>query len=291
MPTVSVIIPAYNSAPYVEQAVNAALGQAGVEVEVLVVDDGSTDDTWAVLERFGGRIRKERKPNGGPASTRNHGARLAAGEWLAFLDADDDWAPNKLAEQLTRADAQTGLVYTDCLYFGDSGRVAQRQSDGLRQPESDIFEELLLDNFITTSSVLMRKRDFVRLGGFDEGPELIAVEDWDLWLRYAAEGKVGLCRDALTRYRWHAGGASRKLDHMCAARRRVVSRALALPRGRRVGRALARRAFASTWQIAAWYAAPTERRKAVWWYVRSLCCWPWDPRPYKEIVKCCLRRA
>jgi glycosyltransferase involved in cell wall biosynthesis len=290
MSTVSVVIPAYNSARYLEQAVDAALSQTGVSLEVVVIDDGSTDDTGAVLERFGDRIRKVSQANGGPASARNHGARLAGGEWLAFLDADDDWAPNKLACQLARADDQTGLVYTDCIYFGDSGRVTERQSDGLRLLEGDIFEELLLENFITLSSVLIRKRDFDRLGGFDESPPLIGVEDWDLWLRYAAVGKVGLCPDALTRYRWHAGGTSRRLDHMNQGRRAVIRRALDLPRGRRVSRSLARRAYASAWQIAGWYAAATQPGKAIWWYVRALCCWPWNVRPYKEIVKCCLGR-
>src|SRR5262249_10341236 len=156
MPTLTVVIPAFNSARTVEQAVQAALAQTGVAHEVVVIDDGSTDDTWQVLERFGDHIRKVRQPNAGPASARNHGARprpasarkrgagLAASEGLAFLDADDDWDPEKLTRQLAATDEQTGLVYTDCLYFGDSSRVTARQSDGLHLPEGDIFEALLL---------------------------------------------------------------------------------------------------------------------------------------------------
>src|SRR5262245_35232624 len=137
-PAVSVVIPAYNSAATVAQAVDAALAQTGVIAEVLVIDDGSTDDTGRVLGRSAGRVRTPRPPTPGPAAARNHRAWLAEGEWLAFLDADDDWAPGKLAAQLARADAESGLVYTDCLYFGDTGRVPARQSEGSRLPEGDV---------------------------------------------------------------------------------------------------------------------------------------------------------
>jgi glycosyltransferase involved in cell wall biosynthesis len=289
LPAVTAIIPTYNASAYVAQAIRSALDQRDVALEVIVVDDGSTEDTRRVLGPFGERVRYVRQANRGPANARNHGARLATGDWLAFLDADDEWLPGKLAAQLAAADVDAGLVYTDCNYFGDCVRVSARQSDGLRLWNGDIFEELLLDNFLTLSSVMIRKSCFQRLGGFDESPELIGVEDWDLWLRYAAEGRVRLCREALTRYRWHAGGTSRKLEQMNHARHRVLRRALALPRARQVDRALVRRAFASAWRIAAWYAAGTERKKAIWWYLRSAWCWPWDIAPYKGIVKCCLR--
>src|SRR5262245_48697084 len=110
---VSAIIPAYNAAPFIEQAVASALAQKGVDTEVIIVDDGSTDGTWEKLERFGDRIWKVRQSNGGPAKARNHGARLATGDWLAFLDADDEWAPDKLAKQLALARDGIDLVYCE----------------------------------------------------------------------------------------------------------------------------------------------------------------------------------
>src|SRR5438874_1191114 len=113
MPDVSVIIPAYNCAAYIGPAIASALSQRDVAVEVIVVDDGSTDETWHVLERFGDAIRTLRQANAGPAAARNRGARSAAGAWLAFLDADDEWLPEKLARQLALVDERTGLVYTD----------------------------------------------------------------------------------------------------------------------------------------------------------------------------------
>jgi glycosyltransferase involved in cell wall biosynthesis len=286
-PTISVIIPAYNAAGYIGQAVSSALASQGVAFEVLVIDDQSTDDTWRILEGFGDAISKVRIPKGGPYKARNHGARLARGEWLAFLDADDEWAPDKLVKQLAAADEQTGLVYTDRFNIGDCSRVKARQSDSVRLSEGDVFEPLLLGNFITLSSVLMRKSWFDRLGGFSE--TAIGVQDWDLWLRFAAEGGiVKLLREPLTRYRLHADQMSHSQDTRAAEREAVVLRALHSPRGQRVSWTLARQARASVWEIGAWQTAPFLRWKAIKWYARAAYYWPWNLRLYKGIVKCCL---
>jgi glycosyltransferase involved in cell wall biosynthesis len=283
---VSVIIPCYNAAPYIAASVQSALNQCDVPVEVIVVDDGSQDGSWELLDPFGPAVRRVRQANGGPAKARNCGARLARGEWLAFLDADDEWLPEKLAAQLRAAGDDAGLVYTDRYNVGDCSRVNGRQSDGVRQWEGDVFEPLLAQNFITTSSVILRRDWYERLGGFEE--RLVGAEDWDLWLRYAAEGPVRLCREPLLRYLWHKSSAQCNLDVMCRDRLAVVKRALDLPRGRRLCRAARRRAFANVWSVSAWFAAETRPRKAAWWYLRSVLCWPWDLQPYKGIVKCCL---
>src|SRR4051794_9507325 len=99
-PAVSVIIPSFNAAPYLGQAIESALASGPIEVEVIVIDDGSTDGTAEVLEKFGSRIRTAKQDRGGPYRARNLGAQLARAEWLAFLDADDDWLPGKLEKQL-----------------------------------------------------------------------------------------------------------------------------------------------------------------------------------------------
>src|SRR5687767_8676919 len=140
MPTVSAIIPAYNCARFVRGAIESVLAQEGVETEVIVVDDCSTDDTWQILQSFGSVIRCVQLENGGPARARNRGARLATGEWLAFLDADDEWLPGKLRQQLALVDDETHLSYSDCLNFGEIDRVQPRQSDGVPLYEGDIFE-------------------------------------------------------------------------------------------------------------------------------------------------------
>lgn len=287
MPLVSTIIPAYNCESYIGQAVESALQQTDVDVEVIVVDDGSTDRTWQVLDRFDGQISRVRKENGGPARARNHGAGLASGEWVAFLDADDEWLPDKLARQLELADGQTGLIYTDRFNTGHLERVGARQSDSVELWEGSIFEPLLLDNFITTSSVLIRRGRFEELGGFDESPTLLGVEDWDLWLRHAADGQVKLCREPLVRYRWHPGSLSSNFDHLSSARLEVIRRALGLP-GNKANRRLARRAYARAWECSAWFVASANRKKALSWYLRSACFWPWNGAAYKGMLKCVL---
>jgi glycosyltransferase involved in cell wall biosynthesis len=289
MVRISTIIPAYNSAAFLAAAIRSALGQVGVENQVIVVDDGSTDDTGRVIDSFGNAIQSARTEKVGPYKTRNLGAKLAEGEWLAFLDADDEWLPEKLSKQVALADDQADLIYTDRINFGSNLRVSDRQSDIQELWDGDVFEHLLLDNFITLSSVLIRKKAFNALGGF--GEDQFGVMDWDLWLRFAASGRrVAVCREALTRYRWHPGSVSSDFDQRCADRLAVVRRALALPRGRQVPRSLARRAEASAWEISAWFAAGTRPGKAIAWYVRSALCWPWNTTAYKGILKCCLGR-
>lgn len=286
-PLASVIIPAYNAEAFISQAVSAALESRGVDLEVIVVDDGSTDGTWSILERFGSAVRRVRQDRGGPYRARNLAAELARGAWLAFLDADDDWSPEKLAVQLKAAEAGAALIYTDRLNFGEFGRYKERQSDSVTLHEGDVFEALLLGNFITLSSVLMRRDWFERLGGFST--EHHGVQDWDLWLRYsAAGGMVKLCPEPLTRYRIHAQQMSGDQKARAREREAVIRRALATPRGRGVSRPLARRALANSWEIAAWQSLEGNRGAALVDYLRAAYYWPWNLRLYKGMIKCAL---
>lgn len=288
MPAVTTIIPAYNASAYIEQAVDSALAQRGVESEVIVIDDGSKDNTWEVLQKYGDRIRAVRQENAGHVRSRNRAAQMARGEWLAFLDADDDWLPDKLARQLAVAEEQTAMVYTDRLNFGDIDRIKERQSESVPLFEGDVFEPLLFDNFVTVSSVIIRKGWFDRLGGFDA--ELLVCEDWDLWLRLSAEGGlVKLCPEPLTRYRWTASSMSRNQQRMCNGRLKVVLRALATERGRRLSQLTRRRTLANVWAASAWSASTAEPWTAAKWYFRAACYWPFKPNLYKGMLKCLLR--
>ncbi len=288
---VSTIIPVYNGAAYVAESVASALAQRGVTHEVIVIDDGSTDDTQEVLRQFGDAIRVLLKPNGGCASARNAGARVARGEWLAFLDADDEWLPDKLAKQLVLADNETLLIYTDRFNFGHCDGVPERLSESLRPLDGDVFEPLLLGNFMTVSSALMRHDVFESLGGFYEC--LLVCEDWDLWLRYAATGmRVGVCNEPLMRYRIHPSSISQNSAKMLQGRLEVLSRAFALPTARDLSWSVRRQAISRVWEWSAGGAATIgQRRRALSWYFRASLYWPFNAALYKGMVKCCLGMA
>ncbi len=188
--SVSVIIPAYNAAAYVGRAIESALAQTEKPLEVLVIDDGSGDHTGPVVRAYEPAVRLISKPNGGPATARNLGARLARGEWLALLDADDWWQPEKLAVQLALAtEPDIGLIH--CLPDHRTDRV----------PAVLGFDDLWVRNWIVNSSVLLRRDVFEALGGFDKSPELISVEDYNLWLRLAAsKWRIVTCQRTLMHY-------------------------------------------------------------------------------------------
>lgn len=289
-PLISVVIPSYNAAAYIEQAVSSALASSGVAVEVIVVDDGSSDDTWQRLEKFGPRIVRLQQERGGAYRARNLAASLAKGEWLAFLDADDDWMPGKLAAQLALADENTAIVYTDRLNFGDITRVKERQSDSVTLYEGDVFEPLLKGNFITLSSVIMRKSWFEKMGGF--AVERRGVQDWDMWLRSAASGGVvRLCGEPLTRYRLHAGQMSNDLDQRAADREAVLKRALDSPRGKLVSMRVKRQALAGLWVLAGEHSkAAGLKKRAILEFLLAWSYWPWQTRACKEVIKCILGR-
>lgn len=203
---ISVIIPTYNHARFLAQAIESALAQTLPPVELIVVDDGSTDETAQVLARYAGRIRVIRQQNSGVAAARNAGAALAAGDYLAFLDADDVWLPRKLERQMARlrAEPELGLVHCGVEEIDEAGQRRGYRRDGL---EGWLFEEFLLFRRSILlgggSGALMPRAVFQAAGGFDE--RLSTSADWDLYCRIAARHCIGFVPEALLRYRLHGG--------------------------------------------------------------------------------------
>ena len=178
--TVSAIIPAYNAAAFVGAAIDSALAQTHPACEIIVVDDGSSDDTSAIVARYAAPVRLIRQANAGPGAARNRAAREARGDWLAMLDADDTWLPHKLERQLPFGEpAAVGLVFA---------RDPWDERFRIRIPPRVTFEYLWQRNFVKNSGAMVRRTTFEALGGFDERRELIGVEDYNLWLRIAAAG-------------------------------------------------------------------------------------------------------
>jgi glycosyltransferase involved in cell wall biosynthesis len=191
-PLVSIVIPAYNAATSLNTAVESVLAQTYAGVEVIVVDDGSTDDTPSVLARLGQRVRWTRQANRGPGAARNRGLGLARGAYIMFLDADDWILPEKVERQVQRLDgcASAGWVYCDVKYVDEGGRLLRLASDQFAYRDRDqldgfLFPQLFQGNFIPVHAPLFRRQCLDEAGPFDEDPQLIGVEDWDLLLRLA----------------------------------------------------------------------------------------------------------
>ncbi len=230
---VSVIIPTFNSELYVKVAVESVLLQAYRDVEVIVVDDGSTDGTRDVLKEYidSGEIKYIYQKNNGPASARNSGIKNSSGEFIAFLDADDIWLSNKLERQISLFDSSpdVGLVYSDMEFFGAHLRF-NRYSEMLkrRMCRGRVYKELVLENFIPTSTVIVRRNVLDDVGFFDDSGKYIG-EDYDLWLRVARKYEIDFVEDILVKYRIHSGkmSLSRKESYsgLCRVYKREFSRA------------------------------------------------------------------
>lgn len=197
-PTVSVIIPAWNSGRTVAAAIESVFAQTQAPLEIIVVDDGSTDDTARQLDRFGDRIMRIAQPNAGPAHARNSGLARARGTLVAFLDADDLWLPRKLERQVRyfMAHPETGLLHTAALVSAAPEPAVLESCDEVpldtpADPPSAAFAPIFHGDVDVHTLTVMARRDVIdAVGRFDERREL-HVEDWDLWLRIAARYPVG----------------------------------------------------------------------------------------------------
>lgn len=205
MPKVSVIIPTYNCAHYLGNAIESVLRQTFTDYEVIIVDDGSTDNTREVVERFiaqhPSRIRYIYQPHQERSMARNRGIQAASGEYIAFLDADDEWLPQKLERQVPILDEnrKVGLVCSNVVLMDKEGRdfgcPPSRET-----PNGFVLQELLCGNFIWCLTVLCRRQCFEECGWFDTAT--IPAEDWDMWVRIAARYAIYHIPGVLARYRF-----------------------------------------------------------------------------------------
>lgn len=192
-PRISVIIPVHNRPAFVREAVDSVLGQAFRDFELIVVDDGSTDETPDVLAEYKGRIRRIRQANAGVSAARNTGVRAARGDLIAFLDSDDLWLRGKLEVQAAFFDAHPFalICQTEETWVRNGRRVNPKVRH--KKPDGYIFERSLELCLVSPSAVMMRRKLFDRVGLFDES--LPACEDYDLWLRVGRWFPVHLIDD------------------------------------------------------------------------------------------------
>jgi glycosyltransferase involved in cell wall biosynthesis len=199
--TVSFIIPNYNHARYVRFAIDSALAQTYTDIEIIVVDDGSTDNSRAVLEEYGDRIRPIFQANAGLSGARNTGVAAATGEYIALLDADDTIEPT-YTERMLAALASAGTadgVYCGYRFVDQDDRALGQVENRIVAPQ-DLYAAMLIDgNFWVPESLLARTACYRELGEFDTRQRF--VEDWDVWLRFSRRYQFVGIPDILVRYR------------------------------------------------------------------------------------------
>ena len=250
MPHVSVIIPTYNSAAYLVEAIDSVLAQTYSDVEILVVDDGSTDDTPKVIKKYGDRVRYLRQANSGVAVARNRGISESLGRYVAFLDADDTWLPVKLERQLEglagRLDAR--LCYSAFLSVtSDLQPIGVRRSDRVGRALEDL---LLRGNVVGSICTVIAERSLFQLaGGFD--PELSQCADWDMWVRLAAHTEFVYIDEPLVTYRQHDSNMSRNAPLLERDSLRVLEKGFAMSELPAELRACRRPAFARNYMVLA----------------------------------------
>jgi glycosyltransferase involved in cell wall biosynthesis len=199
---VSVIIPTYNSAKYIAEALDSVFAQTYTNYEVIVADDGSTDNTVEVLQPYLDRITLLQLQHKGICATRNEAIRQSHGEFIALLDSDDIWEPTKLELQVAYLDQhpEFALVYAYSTNFTneDEGSVALIKKLDF---EGHIFKDLFIKSSFANSTIVMRRSVFDEMGGYDES--LVAMEDYELNLRIAREYPIGRVPESLLRRRIH----------------------------------------------------------------------------------------
>jgi glycosyltransferase involved in cell wall biosynthesis len=211
MPRVSIVIPCYNRAAFLGEAIDSAIGQIGADIDVIVVDDGSTDDSRAVAARYAG-VDYLYQPNAGPSMARNNGCDRATTDFVIFLDADDRLTPTAAAEGVAR------LMPDDCAMASGQVRLIDEHGRRLEEtpvwcPDGDPYRAFLQGNYVwTPSAVTFRRRAVQHVGGF--APGLCGVEDWDLYLRLARQSPVACHPHTVAEYRMHPGQLSQRSARM-----------------------------------------------------------------------------
>ncbi|AFY58142.1 glycosyl transferase [Rivularia sp. PCC 7116] len=228
MPIISVVVPAYNSQSTILETIDSVLGQTFSDFELIVINDGSTDNTLEILTSVKDtRLKVYSYPNGGLPAARNRGIARASGEFISFIDADDLWTPDKLELQIQalQKNPSAGVAYSWTICMGNNGESFH---PGVSESyQGNVYANLLVGNFIASgSNVLLRKETIESAGYFDES--LKSSEDWDYWLRLAPKWDFVVVPKPQIIYRLSSGAMSSNLDVMEKYQTLVLKRAFEL---------------------------------------------------------------
>ena len=281
-PLVSVIMPTYDRAAVLMEAVESVLRQTYPHLELLVIDDGSTDDTLERLNKIeDGRLRVILANHRGAASARNRGLKEARGEFIGFCDSDDLWVAEKLTWQVDylRKHPEASLVYGDAASFRD-GKIEIRSYFKERTPsQGDAFPALLQKNFIPSGSVLMRKVCLDEIGYFNES--LKTSEDYELWLRFCLRFQVSYVSKVLVKVRRHSGNITSDDQTTCENHLAVLNSVKSRLQNR-VPKSVMRKAYARTYRHMGYNHLLHRRfKESQWALLQSLQLDPFSPSTYR----------
>lgn len=216
MPKVSVVIPTYNHARYLSDALDSVLNQSYPNLEVLVIDDGSKDGTAERVKPYRSKINYIYKENGGTSSALNLGLSLATGEYICWLSADDVFLEGKVSKQvgLMESDSNLGFSYTSFVVIDANGKKQYTVNSAYFSDRREMVIKLMEGCFINGSSVMMRSSALKHIGNFDES--LPQAHDYDLWFRFLRHYSCGFLNEPLLAYRWHGENMSQNPNEACA---------------------------------------------------------------------------
>jgi len=228
MPVVSIIIPTYNAEKYVKRCLDSVFLQQYDDIEVIVINDGSTDKSKNILEEYHRDIRIIHQKNMGPSAARNTGILNARGEYVAFLDADDMWVQGKIQKQLKVFRSKEGIGLVGCGYF-----IIDKDDVVIKQVEGASFKDIneLLDRWKissipcgSSSGVIVHRKCFDVVGMFDES--LRGAEDRDMWLRIAKSFNIEILKEPLTCIRKHENNSCKNIEMMMGNQKKFVKKNL-----------------------------------------------------------------
>ncbi|MGF1673846.1 MAG: glycosyltransferase [Rivularia sp. (in: cyanobacteria)] len=269
--SISVIVPVFNGERTIEETIKSILNQTFSNIEIIIINDGSTDTTLEIVENIlDSRIKIFSYPNGGLSASRNRGISQAKGEYISFIDADDLWTPDKLELQwqALQLNPQAAVAYSWTDYIDESSKFIK---SGRRiKVNGDAFSQLLITNFLENgSNPLIRQNALEKVGGFDES--LAAAEDKDMWLRLAANYEFVCVEKPQILYRISTTSMSTNLKRQEAASLKVIERGFSYPKAQKLQH-LKKQSLSHLYQYLTFKAieAPLQQRQTLtavyfWW--------------------------
>jgi glycosyltransferase involved in cell wall biosynthesis len=292
-PLVSVVIPVYNGAKFLGAAIESVLAQTYQPIELIIVDDGSTDDSPELIDSYGSRVVAVRQKNGGVGRARNAGILSARGDFVAFLDQDDWWMSDKVEKQVRvfLTNDRVGLVHTGVDHYDELTAAFVKPLDPSSRPEElvgNCYDRLLLGNHIYNSSVMVRKSTLDAVGGLDVEICGNTVQDYDLWLRFAQQTAFAYLPDKLLVIRLHREQGRWNRRQMLTQELRLLERLMSHPARPIPGNLAAR--VATVWHdLGVAHLDASERDEARGCFVRSIRI-RWSSRVAMLCVASCLPR-